>query len=103
LRLHITLAKIRHVNPDDSDAFPCWLGAMKAIEKFRLTNGRTTKIIVMSIVDTLRRQGHHSLENHSLRQVATLDQMARPGGTRYWIAGLRHWSEYLESHPRSRM
>lgn len=77
---------------------------MRAIRKFRLTNGRTTRIIVMSIVDTLRCQIDPSLVRDSLNQVATLDQLAKPGGTLYWIAGLRHWSEYLESRDlRGRM
>jgi tetratricopeptide (TPR) repeat protein len=104
LRLHITLAKIRHVDSDNEDALSCWGEAMRAIGKFRLTNGRTTRIIVISICDTLRCLGHTSLVRDSLKEVATLDELAKPGGVQYWIAGLRHWLEYLQSRSlRSRM
>lgn len=70
---------------------------MKAIGKFRMTNGRTTRIIVTSICDVLRCLGYTSLVRDSLKEVATLDGLAKPGGIQYWIAGLRHWLEYLES------
>jgi hypothetical protein len=53
---------------------------MKVIGRFRLTNGRTTRIIVVSIFDTLSGLGHASLVSESLKQVAALDELARPGG-----------------------
>lgn len=49
LRLHITIAKIRHVNSDHEGALSCWNEAMVAVGKFTLTNGHTTRIIAMSI------------------------------------------------------
>lgn len=98
LRLHITLAKIRHVRSANEEALACWGEAMKAIGKFRLTNGRTTRVIVVSICDTLSVLGHASLV--SFRQVAALDELARPGVIQHWIAGLRHWLEYLRSQDR---
>jgi hypothetical protein len=98
LRLLITLAKICHVNSRYEDAFSHWSEAMKAIGEFRMTNGRTTRVIVMSICDALPRLGRHtSLVHHSRKEVATLDNLARPGGIQYWIAGLQDWSEYLQS------
>ncbi|RSL94493.1 hypothetical protein CEP52_012623 [Fusarium oligoseptatum] len=97
LRLHITLAKIRHVQSDNEGALSYWSGAMKEIGKFKLTNGRATRIIVISICDTLSGLGQTWLVDESLKQVESLDEMAKPGGTQHWIAGLRHWLEYLES------
>lgn len=102
LRLRITLAKIRHVDSDNEGALSCWSEAMGAIGKFRMTNGRTTRIIVISICDSLSRLGHTSLVHESLRQVASLDELAKPGGSHYWIAGLRHWLDYLQSRNISR-
>ncbi|KAL2693528.1 hypothetical protein Neosp_000088 [[Neocosmospora] mangrovei] len=97
LRLHITLAKIRHVQSDNEGALSYWSGAMKEIGKFKLTNGRATRIIVISICDTLSGLGQTWLVDESLKQVESLDEMAKPGGTQHWIAGMRHWLEYLES------
>lgn len=97
LRLHITMAKIRHVQSDNEGALSYWSGAMKEIGKFKLTNGRATRIIVISICDTLSGLGQTWLVDESLKQVESLDEMAKPGGTQHWIAGMRHWLEYLES------
>lgn len=97
LRLHITMAKICHIQSDNEGALSCWSGAMKEIGKFQLTNGRTTRIIVMSICDTLSGLGHTWLVRESLKQLASLDGMEKPGGVQYYIAGMRHWLEYLQS------
>ncbi len=70
---------------------------------FPLTNGGTTRIIVMSICDTLASLGHTQLLGNSLNQVASLDKLAKPGGVQYWIAGLRHWLEYLQSRVKSHL
>ena len=69
---------------------------MKEIGKFQLTNGRTTRIIVLSICDALSGLGHTWLLHESLKEVARLDEMAKPGGVQWWIAGMRHWLEYLQ-------
>jgi tetratricopeptide (TPR) repeat protein len=104
LRTHIVLAKIYHVKANNEEALSHWSAAMKEIAKFRLTNGRTTRIIVLSIGDILRRLGDGVWVEASLKQAAHLDQLAQPGGTRYWIAGMRHWLDYLQlEQPRSRM
>ncbi len=92
LRLHITLAKIHQTNSDNERALTRWSGAMEAVGKFTMTNGRTTRIIVMSICDTLGCLGQTWLVHASLQQVASLDNLA--GGIEYWIAGLRHWVLY---------
>ncbi|KAI8671822.1 hypothetical protein NCS57_00658600 [Fusarium keratoplasticum] len=96
LRLHITLAKIRHVQSDKESALSYWQEAMEEIGKFQLTNGRTTRIIVISICDALKDLGQTSLLNEYMKQLESLGKMMKPGGTMYWIAGMRHWSEYLE-------
>lgn len=94
LRLHITMAKIRHVESDYEGALSCWSGAMKAIGKFHMTNGRSTRIIVLSICDTLRRLGQTWLVDASLKEAASLEELAKPRDAQYWIAGMRHWLEY---------
>lgn len=96
LRLHITLAKIRHVQSDKESALSYWKEAMEEIGKFQLTNGRTTRIIVISICDALKGLGQTSLLDEYMKQLESLDKMMKPGGTQYWIAGMWHWSEYLE-------
>ena len=31
------------------------------------------------------------------KEVANLHRLAKPGGVKYWNAGLRRWVEYLQS------
>jgi hypothetical protein len=100
LRLHITKAKIRHFRLENEEALECWSSAMKAIGKFHLTNGRSTRIIVLSICDILRRMGQTWLADSSQAEAASLDTLAKPGGTDYWIAGMRHWSKHLKLQAR---
>jgi hypothetical protein len=57
LRLSIVQAKLCHVNSDWEGAFRHWTDAMAAIGRFTMTNGHTTRIILLSICDILRRQG----------------------------------------------
>lgn len=97
VRLHVTMAKIRHIVPDYESAFSSWNEAMKEIAKFQLTNGHTTRIIVLSICDTLRGLGQDALLQESMKQVAALDDTEKPGGIRYWIAGMQHWLDSLDS------
>jgi tetratricopeptide (TPR) repeat protein len=104
LRLRITLAKIYHVEGDFGGALTVWSQAMESLRKFPLTNGHTTRIIVISICDTLSLFGQTTLVKESLKQLDNLDELAKPGGTLYWIAGLRHWFIYLQSRSvRSRI
>lgn len=100
LRLQITRAKIRHVASDNNGALHYWNKALDAIKHFPLTNGGTTRVIVLSICDIL---GDAVLVQKSGNLVASLDTFARPGGVQYWFAGLRHWSQYLESQDRGRV
>ncbi|KAF5619782.1 hypothetical protein F52700_11610 [Fusarium sp. NRRL 52700] len=97
LRLHITMAKIHHVESNNDDAFLYWKEAMKDIAKFHMTGGRTTRTILLSICHILRCRDQVKLMTDSMNQVALLDAGASQQGVEYWIAGLRHWSEYLDS------
>lgn len=104
LRTHIVLAKVYHIKANNEEALSHWSAAMTQIAKFRLTNGHTTRIIVLSISDILRRWGNDVLVEVSLKEAAYLDQLAQPGGIRYWVAGMRHWLAYLQhKRPCSRI
>lgn len=103
LRLNIIMAKTYHMRMDHAREFTCWGKAMEAAGKFELANGRTTRMIVMSICGNLSSLGYDSLLQDSKRQLDVLDKNAKPGGTQYWIAGMRHWDEYLQSRSLSRM
>ncbi|KAF4332252.1 hypothetical protein FBEOM_13952 [Fusarium beomiforme] len=92
LRLQITMAKILHSKSDKERAFSYWSNAMEEIAKFRLTNGHTTRIIILSIRDTLSDVGQKRLREASLEQDLVLYATAKPGGTKYWIGGLGHWA-----------
>ncbi|ATY60543.1 hypothetical protein A9K55_006954 [Cordyceps militaris] len=100
LRLHITLAKIRHIKLDDEGASSHWAKAMVAVGKFPNESG-VTRIIVKSVCDILRRQRvpvpDNNLLDQSLQTLDSIDKLEKPGGIRCWIAGLRHWVDYLQS------
>ncbi|GAB0132576.1 hypothetical protein EsDP_00001008 [Epichloe bromicola] len=97
LRLSVTRAKLRHVQSDYEGAFNHWSSAMAAVGKYKLTGGSTSQIIVMSICDTLSELGHAQLMQQSLQQARTLGNLVKPGRAEYWIAGMRHWLEFLQS------
>ncbi|GKU08176.1 unnamed protein product [Fusarium langsethiae] len=93
LRLQITMAKIRDSKCDREGALRYWIGAMKEVGKFHLTNGYTTRIIILSIRDSLSGTDEaEMMETTSLQQVNVLGENAKPGGTKYWIGGLDHWA-----------
>lgn len=103
MRLAITRAKVFHINSDWEGVFQCWTEAMQAVDKFTLTKGHTTRTILLSICDILRRQGQHELELKSRDQLATLEKLAGTGGSLYWISGLRHWLDHLQTSNRPRI
>ncbi|KAJ4132713.1 hypothetical protein NW754_015529 [Fusarium falciforme] len=96
LRLYVILAKLRHMNSELESALSCWSEAMQALQKFPLVNGRVNRIISTSMADVLDAQGHDWLSQESPRR-ASLSELAKPQGVPYWIAGFRHWAEYLQS------
>lgn len=102
LRLSIIRAKLYHVNSNWEGAFRHWTDAMLAVGRYTMTNGHATRIILLSICDVLRRQGQHELELQSREQFVTLEKLAGSAAAVYWIAGLRHWLNYLQSTDRSR-
>ncbi|KAM0415914.1 hypothetical protein ACHAPT_013125 [Fusarium lateritium] len=96
LRLCVILAKLRHMNSELESALSFWSEAMQALQKFPLVNGRVNRIISTSMADVLDAQGHNWLTRESPRR-ASLSELAKPQGVPYWIAGFRHWAEYLQS------
>ncbi|CAH0034396.1 unnamed protein product [Clonostachys rhizophaga] len=96
LRLHLLFGRL-YFETNDLDSLTHWSAALKEAGNFRLTNGRTTRIIVLSICDILRRLGHTELVQQSMQQVAFLDEAADPMAINHWIAGMRHWQQYLQS------
>lgn len=95
LRLHITLAKIRQLQLDYAGAVPEWAAALAAIREFPLTNGRATRIIIRSMCHCLSHLGESTILAQSRSQMESIDALAKPGGTYYWIPGLWRWEEYL--------
>lgn len=97
LRLSIVQAKLSHVECQYDAAVNYWTAAMAHLNRFTLACGRTTRIILLSQRAILRRQGHPDLERQTSDHLSTLEIYAGACGALYWIAGLRHWLEYLES------
>uniref|UniRef100_A0A8H7TVD7 Uncharacterized protein n=1 Tax=Bionectria ochroleuca TaxID=29856 RepID=A0A8H7TVD7_BIOOC len=96
LRLHLLFGRL-YFEANDLDSLTHWSAALKEAGNFHLTNGRTTRIIVLSICDILRRLGDTELVQKSMQQVAFLDEAADPMAINYWIAGMRHWQQHLQS------
>ena len=92
------MTKIRHADSDNEGALSCWSAATEAIGKYHMAIDRSTRIIVLSICDTLGRSGQ------TWSADVSLDELEKPGVTQYWIAGMRHWLEYMQYRGRySRM
>jgi tetratricopeptide (TPR) repeat protein len=93
LRLQITMAKIQDAKGDKERALPYWIRAMKEVKKSHLTNGYTTRIIVLSISDALSGTDEaEMMKTTSLQQVNVLGENAKPGGAKYWVGGLDRWA-----------
>lgn len=103
LRIFVVLAKICYVRDDYGGAIGHWNEALQAIGGFELTNGRTTRMIMLSQEEALGKLGYAEIRDQSRKQAVVLDELAKPGGTLYWIAGMRHWQRYLEGAIRSRI
>ncbi|CAI6085612.1 unnamed protein product, partial [Clonostachys chloroleuca] len=96
LRLYLLFGRL-YFETNDLDSLTHWSAALKEAGNFHLTNGRTTRIIVSSICEILQRLGHTELVQKSMQQVAFLDEAADPMPINYWIAGMRHWQQHLQS------
>lgn len=103
LRLQIVLAKICHVESKFEDAFQCWNAALKMIRQYPMTNGRMTRVIVLSVCDALRHLGKAETADQSLIQVKTLEELASSASVQHWIAGTQHWLNFLDSTGRSHL
>lgn len=104
LRICVVLAKIHHTRSEHEKALRYWDEAMRQVAKFPGTTGRTTRTILLSRRENMRALGLTDNRGQVLQHTASSDALGTPGGMRYWIAGMRHWQDYLDSDSRwSRM
>lgn len=93
LRMYIVLAKIHHTRGEHGKAAEYWGKTMKCLIQFPLSNGHTLRVVMLSM------EKMHCLPpeglDRSMQQLDLLATLSRPGGTRYWIAGMRHWEKFL--------
>ncbi|KAF5267317.1 hypothetical protein FOXYS1_1820 [Fusarium oxysporum] len=99
LRVYVILAKLSHIRSDFEVALSRWSEAMQALQEFSLVDGQVQTIISASMADVLDAQGHNWLTRESPRR-ASLNELAKPEGVPYWIAGFRQWADYLQSRGR---
>lgn len=95
LRFTIVLAKIYQTRSDYNKAMEYWNKACRALSAFPMTNGYTTSAILFSAEVALKALERHDMEAQNAKVLEHLKIMANPMGTRYWIAGLRHWISQL--------
>ncbi|KKY33913.1 putative and nb-arc domain [Diaporthe ampelina] len=97
LRICVVLAKIYHTRSNHEGALRYWDEAMRQVAKFPWTTGRTTHTILLSRRENMRFLGITDARDQFLQHTASSDALGTPGGMLYWIAGLRHWQNYLDS------
>lgn len=95
LRLQIILAKIRHVESDYEEAFFYWNRALRAVKKYPMTNGRLTRVIILSVRDALIQLGYGGSVHESTKAAEDLDKLAAADSVQHWIAGTRQWVRVL--------
>lgn len=104
LRICIVLAKIHHVRSEHGKALRYWNEAMRQVGRFPGTTGRTTRAILLSARENMRSLGLTDNRDQVLQHTASSDALGTPGGMLYWIAGMRHWQDHLDSDSKwSRM
>lgn len=91
LRLQIILAKSRHVDSDYEDAFFYWNRALRAVKRYPMTNGRLTRVIILSVRDALIQLGYGDSVHESTKAAEDLDKLAAADSVQHWIAGTRQW------------
>ncbi|KAF4342540.1 hypothetical protein FBEOM_3516 [Fusarium beomiforme] len=99
LRVYVILAKLSHIRSDYEVALSRWSEAMQSLQEFSLVDGQVQTIVSASMADVLDAQGHNWLTRESPRR-ASLNELAKPEGVPYWIAGFRQWADYLQSRGR---
>lgn len=97
LRICIVLAKIYHMRSEHEKALRYWDEAMRQVARFPGTTGRTTRTILLSRRENMRSLGLTENRDQILQHTASSDALGTPGGMRYWIAGMRHWQDHLDS------
>ncbi|KAI7782432.1 NB-ARC domain [Diaporthe eres] len=97
LRICIVLAKIHHTRSEHEGALRYWDEAMRQVGKFPGTTGRTIRTIVLSRRENMRSLGLTDTRDQVLQHTASSDALGTPGGMVYWIPGMRHWQDYLDS------
>lgn len=103
LRVCIVLAKIYHTRSEHERALRYWNEAMKQVVRFPGASRRTTRTILLSKQEIMRSMGLVDAQDQSVKHAAT-SEVLQSGGMIYWIAGMRHWQDYLDSETtRSRM
>ncbi|KAF2633004.1 hypothetical protein BU25DRAFT_436649 [Macroventuria anomochaeta] len=88
--------EISHIQSNFNEAMCFWNIALQTIHKLPRTNGRTTRSIVSSISRCLYQLGHLEIMQSSLKQVQTLDELAKPDSVQHWIAGTQDWLGWLD-------
>lgn len=97
LRICIVLAKVHHMRSEHKEALRYWDEATRQVAKFPGTTGRTTRTILLSRRENMRFLGLTDARDQLLQHTASSDALGTPGGMLYWIAGMRHWQDYLDS------
>lgn len=97
LRIYIVLAKIHHTRSEHEAALRYWDEAIRQVGRFPGTTGRTMRTIVLSRRENMRSLGLAEPRDQVLQHTASSDALGTPGGMVYWIAGMRHWQDYLDS------
>lgn len=97
LRICIVLAKIHHTRSEHEVALRYWDEAMRQVGRFPGTTGRTIRTIVLSRRENMRSLGLTDTRDQVLQHTTSSDALGTPGGMLYWIAGMRHWQDYLDS------
>ncbi|KAG6367498.1 hypothetical protein INS49_001688 [Diaporthe citri] len=97
LRICLVLAKIHHTRSEHEGALRYWDEAIRQVGRFPGTAGRTMRTIVLSRRDNIRSLRLTEPRDQVLRHTASSDALGTPGGMVYWIPGMRHWQDYLDS------
>lgn len=97
LRICIVLAKIHHTRSEHEEALRYWDEAIRQVGRFPGTTGRTMRTIVLSRRENMRSLGLSEPRDEVQQHTASSDALGTPGGMVYWIAGMRHWQDYLDS------
>lgn len=97
LRICIVLAKICQMRSDHERALRYWDEAMRQVARFPGATGRTTRTILLARRANMRALGLDDTRDQPQLHTAEADALGTPGGMLYWIAGMRHWQDFLDS------